>query len=77
MNLTGDFSIFKPACRALAALSVVSMISLRPENRRRDDRDERELPPLEPVHPWGIRSEAFAEDLDDQWLRAGLPLPAR
>ena len=68
MNLTADFSILKPACLLMSALWP------RPENRRRDEREAR-LDGL--VHLAGIRSEAFAEDLDDGRLPAGMPLPAR
>ena len=68
MNLTADFGILKPACLLMSALWP------RPENRRRD---EREALLDGPVHLIGIRSEAFAEDLDDARLPAGMPLPAR
>ena len=68
MNLTADFSILKPASRLMSALWP------RPENRRRD---EREALLDGPVHLIGIRSEAFAEDLDDGRLPVGTPLPAR
>ena len=68
MNLTADVSILKPACLMMSALWP------RPENRRRD---EREALLNGPVHLIGIRSEAFAEDLDDGRLPVGLPLPAR
>ena len=68
MNLTADFSILKPACLWMSALWP------RPENRRRD---EREALLDGPVHLNGIRSEAFAEDLDDGRLPAAMPLQAR
>jgi|GEM_PF-2080830 len=68
MNLTGDFSILRPVGLAMSALWP------RPENRRRD---EREVLPVGPVHLVGLRSEAFAEDLDDARLLVGMPLQAR
>ena len=68
MNLTVDFSSLKPACLWMSAQWP------RPENRRRD---EREALIDGPVHLIGIRSEAFAEDLEDGRLPVGLPLPAR
>ena len=68
MNLTADFSILKPACLLMSALWP------RPEDRRRNDREAT----LDgPVHLIGIRSEAFAEDLDDGRLPAAMPLQAR
>ena len=68
MKLTADFSSLNPACLLLSALWP------RPENRRRD---EREALLDGPVHLIGIRSEAFAEDLEDGRLPIRLPLPAR
>ena len=68
MNLTADFSILKPAALLMSALWP------RPENRRRANRDAM---PDGPVHLIGIRSEAFAEDLDDVRPPIGMPLPAR
>ena len=68
MNLTADFSILKPASLLMSALWP------RPENRRRD---EREALLDGPVHLIGIRSEAFAEDLDDGRPPVGSALPAR
>ena len=89
MNLTVDFSILGHAGMALSAMW------RRPENRRRDERDKRDEcvecvqrkePAHEPVNLTGIRSEAFAEDLEDLEdlqhreglrLQAAMPLPAR
>lgn len=83
MNLTVDFSILGHASMALSAMW------RRPENRCRDERDERKESAHEPVNLTGIRSEAFAEDLEDlEYLddlqdrkgllpQAAMPLPAR
>ena len=68
MNLTADFSILKPASLLMSDLWP------RPENRRRD---EREALLDGPVHLIGMRSEAFAEDLDDGRMPVGSGLPAR